>query len=97
MPISEFFSSGNFAFFPQKSFEGVILDFLLSHGKHLPKKTAGPKRCASLTAILKKHVCCSIDQDLVLSFLFCFLKFPTQLESRMVSQMHGFLKLINQI
>jgi hypothetical protein len=29
--------------------------------------------------------------------LFCFLKFPTQLESRMVSQMHGFLKLINQI
>jgi hypothetical protein len=37
MPISDFFSSGNFAFFPQKSFEGVILDFLLSHGKHLPR------------------------------------------------------------
>jgi hypothetical protein len=27
MPISEFFSSGNFAFIPQKSFEGVVLDF----------------------------------------------------------------------
>jgi len=32
-------------FFPQKSFEGVVLDFLLSHGKHLRKNRWPKKIC----------------------------------------------------